>query len=163
MITFNGVPIATYGLTGLMIAVLTTMTFVDTKDQSSTIVATASVPSLVSNFLTPSAPSFIESLSSKPSIMESLTGTPSIMESIVGKKEEPSILESLTGKKEEPSMLESIMGKKEEPSILEKITTPIARLVDEEEEDEGYVQRKGGSTKKNNKKKRRNIHTRKSK
>jgi hypothetical protein len=177
MITFNGVPVITYGLTGLMIALLTTMTFVDTKGQSSEIVATASVPSLVSNFLTPSAPSFIESVTAKistpsimgslvekPSIMESLTGKkeePSIMESIMGKKEEPSILESLTGKKEEPSMLESIMGKKEEPSILEKITTPIARLVEDEEEDEGYIQRKGGSKK--NKNKRKNKRTRKSK
>ena len=138
MITFNGVPVVTYGLTGLMIALLTTMTFVDTKGQSSTIVATASVPSLVSNFLTPSAPSFIESVTNKPSIMESLTNTPSILASIVGEKEEP--------------------------SMLEKITTPIARLVNDEEEDEGYIQRKGGSTKKNNNKKKRRIkNTRKSK
>ena len=56
MITFNGVPIATYGLTGLMIAVLTTMTFVDTKDQSSTIVATASVPSLRRGLVPPKSP-----------------------------------------------------------------------------------------------------------
>ena len=172
MITFNGVPVVTYGLTGLMIAVLTTMTFVDTKGQSSAIVATASVPSLVSNFLTPSAPSFIESVTNKPSIMESLTSTPSIMESIVGKNEEPSIMESIVGNKEEPSIMESIVGNKEEPSILasivgekeepsmlEKITTPIAGLVDE---DEGYIQRKGGSTKKNNKKKRRIKNTLKS-
>ena len=159
MITFNGVPVVTYGLTGLMIAVLTTMTFVDTKGQSSAIVATASVPSLVSNFLTPSAPSFIESVTNKPSIIESLTSTPSIMESIVGKNEEPSIMESIVGNKEEPSILASIVGEKEEPSMLEKITTPIAGLVDE---DEGYIQRKGGSTKKNNKKKRRIKNTLKS-
>ena len=164
MITFNGVPVVTYGLTGLMIALLTTMTFVDTKGQSSTIVATASVPSLVSNFLTPSAPSFIESVTNKPSIMESLTNTPSILASIVGKNEEPSIMESIVGKNEEPSILESIVGEKEEPSMLEKITTPIARLVNDEEEDEGYIQRKGGSTKKNNNKKKRRIkNTRKSK
>ena len=151
MITFNGVPVVTYGLTGLMIAVLTTMTFVDTKGQSSasaSAVAMASVPSLVSNFLTPTAPSFIETVTAKIS-------TPSIMGSLI---EKPSMLESVIGKKEEPSMLESVMGKKEEPSLMEKITTPIARLVDDEEEDDGYVQRKGGA-----KKKRKNKHTRKSK
>ena len=177
MITFNGVPVVTYGLTGVMIAVLTTMTFVDTKNQSSEIIATASVPSFVSSVLTPTAPSFIEtvtakiitpsimgSLIEKPSIMESLTGKkeePSMIESVMGKKEEPSMLESIIGKKEEPSMLESLTGKKEEPSLMEKITTPIARLVEDEEEDEGYVQRKGGSKK--NKNKRKNKRTRKSK
>ena len=154
MITLNGVPVLTYGLTGVMIAVLTTMTFVDTKNQSSEIIATASVPSFVSSVLTPTAPSFIETVTAKIS-------TPSIMGSFTGKKEEPSIMESLTGKKEEPSIMESIMGKKEEPSILEKITTPIARLVEDEEEDEGYIQRKGGSKK--NKNKRKNKRTRKSK
>jgi hypothetical protein len=75
MLTFNGVPVVTYGLTGGLLAFLTFMTFIDTNgkgeeeaDASMAAVATASVPSFM---LAPSEPSLVEN---------DVTGPPSLMD-----------------------------------------------------------------------------------
>jgi len=74
--TFNGVPLIRYGLTGILLVFLTGMTFVDTKGQVDTsigAVATASLPTFIGERFTPSAPSFVDSItqpSEEPSLME---------------------------------------------------------------------------------------------
>ena len=113
MLTFDGVPVATYGLTGLMLVFLTGMTFIDTKgaaDTSMAAVATASVPSFMGNMLTPSAPSFVDSLTKSASDLI--------------KQDEPSLLSKITGPTEEPSLLSKLTGPSEEPSLMSKLTTP---------------------------------------
>ena len=146
MITFNGDSVVTYGLTGLMIALLTTMVFIDTKGQSSA-VAMASVPSIVGDYLTPSVPSFIESVTDNISA-PSITGNPST----------PSVMESITNAPS--SVMESITGKSDEQSsVIDRITTPVARLIDE---DEGYEQNRGGSRKNKKKNTKKKKNTRKS-
>jgi hypothetical protein len=157
MITFNGDSVVTYGLTGLMIALLTTMVFIDTKGQSSA-VAMASVPSIVGDYLTPSVPSFIESVTDNISA-PSITGnpsTPSVMESITNAPS--SVMESITNAPS--SVMESITGKSDEQSsVIDRITTPVARLIDE---DEGYEQNRGGSRKNKKKNTKKKKNTRKS-
>ena len=139
MLTFDGVPVATYGLTGLMLVFLTGMTFIDTKgaaDTSMAAVATASVPSFMGNMLTPSAPSFVDSLTKsasdlikqdEPSLLSKITGPteePSLLSKITGPTEEPSLLSKITGPSEEPSLLSKLTGPSEEPSLMSKLTTP---------------------------------------
>ena len=139
MLTFDGVPVATYGLTGLMLVFLTGMTFIDTNgvaDTSIAAVATASVPDFMGNMLTPSAPSFVDSLTKsasdlvKPdesSFMSKLTGPseePSLMSKLTGPSEEPSLISKLTGPSEEPSLMSKLTGPSEEPSLLSKLARP---------------------------------------
>ena len=139
MLTFDGVPVATYGLTGLMLVFLTGMTFIDTNgvaDTSIAAVATASVPDFMGNMLTPSAPSFVDSLTKsasdlvKPdesSFMSKLTGPseePSLMSKLTGPSEEPSLMSKLTGPSEEPSLISKLTGPSEEPSLMSKLTGP---------------------------------------
>ena len=126
MLTFDGVPVATYGLTGLMLVFLTGMTFIDTKgaaDTSMAAVATASVPSFMGNMLTPSAPSFVDSLTKSASNLMQ-PETPSLMSKLTGPSEEPSLLSKITGPSEEPSLLSKLTGPSEEPSLMSKLTTP---------------------------------------
>jgi hypothetical protein len=139
MLTFDGVPVATYGLTGLMLVFLTGMTFFDTNggaDTSMAAVATASVPDFMGNMLSPSAPSFVDSLTKsasdlvnpqEPSLMSKLTGPteePSLMSKLTWPSDEPSLMSKLTGPSDEPSLLSKITGPSEEPSLLSKLTTP---------------------------------------
>ena len=175
MLTFDGVPVATYGLTGLMLVFLTGMTFIDTKveaDTSMAAVATASVPAFMGTMLTPSAPSFVDTLSKsasdlmqpeEPSLMSRLTGPseePSLMSRFTGPTEEPSLMSKLTGSSEEPSLLSKLTGPSEEPSMLSKLTTPVMdRLSPEDESPMPDFLRRGGGGKKKNKGKK----TRKSK
>jgi hypothetical protein len=172
MLTFEGVPVATYGLTGLMLVFLTGMTFIDTKGKSDTsmaAVATASVPAFMGTMLTPSAPSFVDTLSQsatdlmqpeEPSLMSRLTGPteePSLMSRLTGPTEEPSLLSKLTGPTEEPSLLSKLTGPSEEPSMLSKLTTPIMDKLSPEDESPmpDFLKRGGGGKKKNKGKKTR--------
>ena len=162
LVTFNGVPIVTYGLTGIMIVLLTGMTFIDTKGDSANAIATASVPSFIGNILTPPA-SASSLMGSTPSLMESITGPaekPSFMESITGSPEKPSFIESITISPEKPSFIESITGKS--PAV-ENVTTPIAKFIgyaDDKDEDTTKNQY-GGSKKRRKLKKKKRKNTRK--
>jgi hypothetical protein len=81
MLTYNGVPVATYGLTGLMLVFLTGATFLNingNSDTSATAVATASVPAFIGDMLTPSAPSMTDALTDYAS--QSMTGSMSTQE-----------------------------------------------------------------------------------
>jgi len=126
MLTFDGVPVATYGLTGLMLVFLTGMTFIDTNgtaDTSIAAVATASVPAFIGNALTPSAPSFVDSLTKSASDLVK-QDEPSLMSKLTGPSEEPSLMSKITGPSEEPSLMSKITGPSEEPSLMSKLTTP---------------------------------------
>ena len=128
MSTFEGVPIATYGLTGIMIIALTGLTFFDSKGEQGDlagVVATASVPSFMGSVLTPSAPSFLDTvMGAKDTLAQAVTGkkeeSSMFGSPFTDKKEEPSMFgDPFSGKKEEPSMFGSpFSGKKEEPSMF---------------------------------------------
>ncbi|MFY7731653.1 MAG: hypothetical protein ACOVRN_19185 [Flavobacterium sp.] len=173
MLTFDGVPVATYGLTGLMLAFLTGMTFIDTKgeaDTPMTAVATASVPAFMGTMLTPSAPSFVDSLTQsandliqpeEPSLLSKMTGPseePSFMDKLTGPSEEPSFMDKLTGPSEEPSFMDKLTGPSEEPSLIDKLTAP---LIDKSPENESMMPdflKRGGGKKKNKGKKTRKFN-----
>lgn len=179
MLTFDGVPVATYGLTGLMLVFLTGMTFIDTKgaaDTSMAAVATASVPSFMGNMLTPSAPSFVDSLTKSasnlmqpetPSLMSKLTGPseePSLLSKLTGPSEEPSLMSKLTGPSEEPSLMSKLTGPSEEPSLLSKLTTPTeGSFMDKISPSESTMPdflKRGGKKKNKGKKKTRKFNKR---
>ena len=137
MSTFEGVPIATYGLTGIMIVALTGLTFFDSKGEQgdlASVVATASVPSFMGSVLTPSAPSFLDTvMGAKDALSQAVTGKKeesSIFASpFADKKEEPSMFGSpFSGKKEEPSMFGD---NKEEPSMLGSLAEKAKSAIDE--------------------------------
>jgi hypothetical protein len=74
MLTFNGVPIATYGLTGFLLVFLTGATFMNmpsNSEPSVAAVATASLPAFIGNMLTPSAPPMDQLQESGRSAVES--------------------------------------------------------------------------------------------
>ena len=169
MRTLDGVPIATYGLTGFMIIALAGLTFIDRKGEQSdvaNVVATASVPAFMGTVLTPTAPSFLDT---------AMTVT---AESVVGKKEEPSMFagpsilgspfaENNTAAAAEPSILGSPFVENntvEPPSIAEKaissVTEETSKLTDfmqnrEEQEEPTPIAKFGGKNKKKNKTRRR--------
>ena len=153
MLTFDGVPVATYGLTGFMLLFLTGMTFIDTKGQADTsmaAVATASVPTFMGSMLTPSAPSFVDSLTnSATNLMKS--EEPSLMSKLAGSSEQPSLLSSITGSSQEPSLISKLTGSSQEPSAISKLITPS-------EEDESYFTARGGKKKNKGKKTRKSKH-----
>ena len=96
MLTFNGVPIATYGLTGFLLVFLTGATFMNMPGKSEAsvaAVATASLPSFIGNMLTPSAPSLITGEKSPDTMTQSgLSAMESLQES--GRSAVESIQES---------------------------------------------------------------------
>jgi hypothetical protein len=144
MLTFDGVPVATYGLTGLMLVFLTGMTFIDTNstaDTSMAAVATASVPAFMGNMLTPSAPSFVDTLTQSASDLI--------------QPQEQSIMSKLTGSSEEPSIMDKLTGPSEEPSLMSKLTAP---LTDKSSEGESDFLKRGGGKKKNKGKKTRKYN-----
>lgn len=151
MLTFDGVPVATYGLTGLMLVFLTGMTFIDTNstaDTSMAAVATASVPAFMGNMLTPSAPSFVDSLTKSASDLIQ-PQEQSIMSKLTGPAEGPSIL---AGPSEEPSLMSKLTGPSEEPSLMSKLTAPLTDKSPEGESD--FLKRVGGKKKNKGKKTR---------
>ena len=157
MLTFDGVPVATYGLTGLMLVFLTGMTFIDTNstaDTSMAAVATASVPAFMGNMLTPSAPSFVDTLTQSASDLIQ-PQEQSIMSKLTGSSEEPSIMDKLTGPSEEPSIMDKLTGPSEEPSLMSKLTAP---LTDKSSEGESDFLKRGGGKKKNKGKKTRKYN-----
>jgi hypothetical protein len=170
MLTFDGVPVATYGLTGLMLVFLTGMTFIDTKggaDTSMAAVATASVPAFVGTMLTPSAPSFVDSLTqsatdliqpAEQSIMSKLTGPAEEPSILAGPSEEPSLMSKLTGPSEEPSIMDKLTGPSEEPSIMDKLTAPLTDKSSEGESPMPDFLKRGGGKKKNKGKKTRKYN-----
>lgn len=175
MLTFDGVPVATYGLTGLMLVFLTGMTFIDTKveaDTSMAAVATASVPTFMGNMLTPSAPSFVDSLTQsatdlvnpqEQSLMSKLTGPteePSLMSKLTGPSEEPSFMEKLTGPTEGPSVMEKLTGSSEEPSFMSKLTAPLTDKSSEGESPMPNFLQRGGKKNNKGKKTRKSINKR---
>ena len=85
MLTFNGVPIATYGLTGFLLVFLTGATFMNMPGKSEAsvaAVATASLPAFIGNMLTPSAPSLITGEKSPDTMTQSgLSAMESLQES----------------------------------------------------------------------------------
>ena len=162
MSTFEGVPIATYGLTGIMIVALTGLTFFDSKGEQGdlvSVVATASVPSFMGSVLTPSAPSFLDT---------AMGAKDALSQAVTGKKEEPSIFASpFADKKEEPSMFGSpFADNKEEPSMLGSLAEKAKSAIDEgskltdftknreEEEEPTPIAKFGGKNKTKNKAKK---------
>ena len=85
MLTFNGVPIATYGLTGFLLVFLTGATFMNmpsNSEPSVAAVATASLPAFIGNMLTPSAPPMDQLQESGKSAVESgISAVESLQES----------------------------------------------------------------------------------
>jgi len=85
MLTFNGVPIATYGLTGFLLVFLTGATFMNmpsNSEPSVAAVATASLPAFIGNMLTPSAPPMDQLQESGRSAVESgISAVESLQES----------------------------------------------------------------------------------
>ena len=158
MSTFEGVPIATYGLTGIMIVALTGLTFFDSKGEQgdlASVVATASVPSFMGSVLTPSAPSFLDTV---------MGAKDALSQAVTGKKEESSIFASpFADKKEEPSMFGD---NKEEPSMLGSLAEKAKSAIDEgskltdftknreEEEEPTPIAKFGGKNKTKNKAKK---------
>ncbi len=124
---FNGVPVATYGLTGLLLVFLTGMTFIDTTDKTDetvSAVATASIPAFIGNTLTPTAPPLTESVSelfNNPDTDEKSTAE-SIAESGM------SVVESLkdTGKSTIESLTES--GKSAVESIADSSQSIVSNI-----------------------------------
>ena len=159
MLTFDGVPVATYGLTGLMLVFLTGMTFIDTKggaDTSMTALATASVPDFMGTMLTPTAPSFVDSLTKSATDLIQPQET-SFMSKLTGSSEEPSLMSKLTGSSEEPSLMSKLNGPTEEPSLISKLTTPVMDRLSPEDGSPtpDFLKRGGGGKKKNKGKKTR--------
>ncbi len=184
MSTFEGVPIATYGLTGIMIALLTGLTFFDSKGEQgdfADVVATASVPSFMGSVLTPSAPSLLETaMGAKDTLSQAVMGkkeepsfmgsvltpsTPSLLETAMGAKD--TLTQAVMGKKEEPSIFGSPFAeKKEEPSMFGSLVEKAKSTIDEgskftdftknreEEEEPTPIAKFGGKNKTKNKAKK---------
>ena len=158
MITLDGVPIATYGLTGMMIIALTGLTFFVPKGEQgevASVIATASVPDFMGNALTPTAPSFMDTASSATTAaMDATTAAMSATTAAVGATtaavtEEPSTI--LRTPIIEPSTIlgSPIAENKEEPTTLGSLAEETSKFIQnrEEQEEPTPIARFGGNNK----------------
>lgn len=165
MITLDGVPIATYGLTGMMIIALTGLTFFVPKGEQgevASVIATASVPDFMGNALTPTAPSFMDTATSATTVamdattaaMSATTAAMSATTAAVGATtaavtEEPSTI--LRTPIIEPSTIlgSPIAANKEEPTTVGSLAEETSKFIQnrEEQEEPTPIARFGGNNK----------------
>ena len=164
MLTFNGVPIATYGLTGFLLIFLTGATFMNmpgNSEPSVAAVATASLPAFIGNMLTPSAPPMDQLQESEISAVASLQESGrSAVESL--QESGRSVVESLQNSG--ASVVESLQNSG--ASVVETINKSTAETLQQSvsentpgyypdyEDEEQLKGPSGGTKKKKNKKTR---------
>ena len=153
MLTFNGVPIATYGLTGFLLIFLTGATFMNmpgNSEPSVAAVATASLPAFIGNMLTPSAPPMDQLQESEISAVASLQESGrSAVESL--QESGRSVVESLQNSG--ASVVETI-NKSTAETLQQSVSENTPGYYPDYEDEEQLKGPSGGTKKKKNKKTR---------